>query len=367
MFFIIVIIIVGIIAIFEVINGNKEEVKPEVKLPKVNIEKTISDKFVTTYDATGKIRNNTYKIGANEVRGKVAEIYVKKGDHVEEGQAILSINVTASVAQLKLQLVNTEQGLNELNLSLEQLQTKRNEMNQLYEAGLVAENSITELDNNIEKLNSKRNGLLQTQSALYTQINDISSLGMVYAKESGIVTKQKFRINQTPSIDDCIEISSQKKPEARIYLTEKIVKKVSEGDHVDVDIDGKIYQATIKDIYSINPNETLYPVDIEINTDKNFLSDMSISVKIPTYKNNNAVLLNSKAIINFNNEVYVYKLVDDKAIKTILEIGDSVDGFTEIKKGLKAGEKVIVEGQFGISNGDQVEVNNKKENSKKKQ
>ncbi len=355
-FFIIVIIIVGIIAIFEIIKGNKEEVKPEVKLPKVNVEKTITGNFITTYDATGKIHGNIYKIGANEVRGKVAAIYVNKGDYIEEGQAVLSINVTASVAQMKLQLVNTEQGINELDLNLAQLNTKKDEMNQLYDAGLVAENSITELDNNIEKLNSKRNGLLRTQSALYTQINEISSLGIIYAKEAGTVTKQKFKLNQTPSMDDCIEIKSQKKPEARIYLTEKIVKMITEGEKVDVEIDGIIYKGIIKDIYSLNPNESLYPVDIEINTDKSFLSDMSITVKIPTYQNNNAILLNSKAIIKFNNEVYVYKLVKNKAVKTLLEVGDSVDGFTEVKKGLKAGEEIIVEGQFGISDGDKIEV-----------
>ncbi len=355
-FFIIVLVIVAIIGAFEVAKGNELVEKPEIKLPKVSVEKTITDKFVTTYDATGKICNNTYKIGANEVRGKVHQIFVKEGDKVTEGQAVLSINVTASVAQLKLQLVNTTQGLDELNLSLSQLETKRNEMNQLYESGLIAQNTITELDDNIAKLKSKQAGLQRTKSALNTQINDISSLGIVYAKEAGIVTKQKFKVNQTPGMDDCIEIKSEKKPEARIYLTEKIVKMITEDIDVEVDIDGKIYKGFIKDIFSLNPGEALYPVDIEINTEDSFLSDMSISVKIPTYKNDNAVLLNSKAIINFNNEVYVYKLVDNKAVKTLLEVGESVDGFTEVKKGLNAGEEVIVEGQFGISDGDKVEV-----------
>ncbi len=355
-FFIIVIIIVGIIAGFEVAKSKEVKEKTIVKLPKVSVTKTSTDKFIVTYDASGKISNNTYKISANEVRGKIAEVYVNEGDYVYEGQAVLSLNVTANVAQLRLQLVNTEQGINDINLSIEQLETKKNEIQQLYDNGLVAKTGLTEIEDNIEKLTTKKAGLEETKTALNAQINDISGLGVIYSSESGIVTKNKFKPNQTPTINDYLEIKMQEMPEARIYLTEKILKNITEGDPVEVEIDGKIYQASIKEIHSLNPNETLYPVDVAIDSEDQFLSDMSVTVMIPTYKNEQAVLLDSKAIINFNNETYVYKLVDKKASKTIIKTGESLDGFTEIKKGLTAGESVIVEGQFGIADGDKVEV-----------
>ncbi len=355
-FFLFVIVLVAIIAFFENKKGQEVKVEPEVILPKVEVKKASKGSFVMNYDATGKITNSTYKIGADVIRGKVSSIYVNEGDYVAEGAPLVYLDATANVAQMELQVVNTDQGINEIDLSISQLEEKKKETQELFDNGLIPENSLTEIDNNIENLKSKRNGLVNTRASLYQKINAISGLGVIYAKEAGIVTKMKIKLNQIPTMEDYIEIKKQERPVVKIYLTESLVKNIQVGEAVQVSVDDQIYQAWIKEIYSLNMGETLYPVDVEIASDENFISGMSVNVKIPIYRNDNAILLDRKAIINFNNEVYVFKIVNDKAVKTVLQVGETVNGLTEIKEGLQDGDSVVIEGQFGINDGDKVKV-----------
>ncbi len=355
-FFIIVLVIVAIISVFEYKQSIKPKEEVKITIAKVQCEEAKTAPFTLYYDATGRVNNTSYKIGADIVRGKVSQVYVKEGDYVNQGAALLSMDVTSGVAQLKLQVVNTEQGINDLSLSISQLETKRAELQELFDAGLVAKNKLTELDNNLENLKSKRNGLLNTKDSLNKQIGEISGVAVIYAKESGIATKVKFKPNQYPTMEDFIEIRKEEKPSAKIYLTEKIVKKIHVGEELNILVNDKSYKASVKEIFSLNPGESLYPVDISIDSDDDFISGESITIKIPIYSNDKAIVVNRKAIINFNNEVYVYKVVGGKAIKTVIETGGTVDGFTEVKKGLQAGDKVIIEGQFDIDDGEKVDV-----------
>ncbi len=355
-FFIIALIVVGIIATFEYIkrDQSKEEVKPSI--PSVIAEKAIKEEFTLSYDTSGKIISNSYKIGADIVKGRVSSVYVEEGDYISAGDAVLSLDVTSSVSQLKLQIVGIDRNINDIDLSLEQLRSKKEETEKLLKNGIVAKDKLDQVNDNIEKLETQRQGLIDNKYAINNQIYEISDVGVIYAKESGTVEKVKIKADQYPGRDDFIEIKMDQKPKTRIYLTESIVKKISLDEVVDVNLDDKVYKGRVKEIFSLNQGEILYPVDIEIDSEEAFLADTSVKIKIPTYTNKNAVLVNRKAIINFNDEVYLYKVVEGKAIKTNIVTGETLNSMTEVKNGIQEGDIIITEGQFSIGDNQEVQI-----------
>ncbi len=355
-FFVVVLLTVAGLWLIEYVRGDVVKEEVPVSVPTVVTEKAVTEKFVLHYDALGKVASTTYRIGAESVRGRVSSIFVKKGDYVKEGAAVLSLDVTSAIAQLKLQITGIVQGIKELDLSISQLRTKREDMLKMFEKGLVAKNAVDEIYNNIKSLELKRQGLVNNKAAINAQINEISSTGYVYAKKSGVVKKVGIKLHQIPAMEDYIEIEIDQKPVVKLYLTEEVVKDVSEGEVVDVYLDDVLYKGKIKEIHSLSTGDILYPVDVEVDTTEKFLAGMSADVKIPIYHNDAALLINRKAVISFNDEVFVYKVVDDKVVKTLIEIGDTVNSMTEVKSGLTAGDGVVVEGQFSVVDGEKVEV-----------
>ncbi len=357
-FFIIVAIIISIILIFEYIRANEEVPEVTVTVPSVITEKAVEDEFTLSYEVTGKLMSNEYRIGADVIRNKVSKIYVKEGDHVKAGDAILSVDMTSSVSQLKLQIINLDQAINDLDLSLNQLSKKREDLLALLDAGLVSQNKLEELDDNIEKLTVKKEGLFNNRKALINEKHSINRLGIIYSKEDGIVSKIKLKKNQYPLMTDYIEIKKEEKNKIRIYLTEKIMKKISVSDQVEIKVDDEVYTGMIDEIYSLSQGEILYPVDITFDADKEFISGSSAQIKIPIYHNEKAILVSRKAIIQFNDEVYLYKLIDNKAVKTLITIGETADSMTEVFDGINKGDEIITEGQFNIVNNEKVQVIN---------
>lgn len=355
-FFIVVIATVVILWFVDYKKSNVVEEKVKPKIRAVVTEKALEDRFVISYDTSGKVASTTYRVGADVIRGRISNVFVKEGDYVKEGAPIVSLDVTSAIAQLRLQITGIEQSLNELDLSIRQLEKKREDLLKMYDKGLTAKNNIDELFDNIKTLELKKQGLINNKAAINSQINEIAGAGYIYTKKSGIVEKVKVKVNQYPTMDDYIEIKMDKKPDVRVYLTEEVVSNISVGEPVDVSIKDGIYKSTIREIHSLQPGDILYPVDVEMDTTQKFLSGTTALVKIPIYKKDAAVLINRKAIIHFNDEVFLYKLEGDKVVKTLVNAGETVGSRTEILSGLSVGDEVVVEGQFSIVDGEKVEV-----------
>ncbi|RII34291.1 hypothetical protein D2A34_14160 [Clostridium chromiireducens] len=64
------------------------------------------------------------------------------------------------------------------------------------------------------------------------------------------------------------------------------------------------------------------------------------------------------AIVVNNGVQYVYEVVEDKVKKISVSVGISDGKYTEITSGVELGDKVIIEGQSFLNDGDQVNISN---------
>lgn len=80
------------------------------------------------------------------------------------------------------------------------------------------------------------------------------------------------------------------------------------------------------------------------------------TVSIPVGPAREAILVPESAIVHEYDDTSVFTVRDGVASKTKVAVGEGVDGAYEIPTGLSAGEAVVIEGAYGLHDGDRVTV-----------
>lgn len=138
---------------------------------------------------------------------------------------------------------------------------------------------------------------------------------------------------------------------------------LSEGSPVIImvsDLGGKEFEGKIKSINPIADAETKkFPVKISIDNKTKELKDgMYTKVIIPTEKRE-GLLVPQQAVFIRDLLSYVYKIEDGKAKRVEVTTGATVKPNIEVvSEELKPGDLVVSDGIFGLSDGDEITINN---------
>ncbi|MER2108107.1 MAG: efflux RND transporter periplasmic adaptor subunit [Solibacillus sp.] len=125
------------------------------------------------------------------------------------------------------------------------------------------------------------------------------------------------------------------------------------GDTVNLSVYGSTKKGTVNMI-SPQTNSGTGTVGVEVvvpNEDGEWLAGQIVSAS-KINADNNGILVPIEAVINNGIESYVFKSVDDKAVKVIVETGAMVNNKIHITKGIKEGDQVVVSGGTLLLDGD---------------
>ena len=110
-----------------------------------------------------------------------------------------------------------------------------------------------------------------------------------------------------------------------------------------------------------------YTVKVELdNKDGKIKSGMMAEVSFTMAASDDTILLPRNAVIEKDNETYVYVINNGKAKKTAVELGIEAEDTIEIKSGLKKGDNVVTKGQTYLSDGEEVTIANTAAKTKEK-
>jgi multidrug efflux system membrane fusion protein len=80
-------------------------------------------------------------------------------------------------------------------------------------------------------------------------------------------------------------------------------------------------------------------------------------VRLELSMRKNAVTVPQRVVMQGANGAYAYVIKpDNTAERRVIEIESTQDGYTVISKGIAVGEKVVLDGQYRLSNGSPVRV-----------
>ena len=142
-------------------------------------------------------------------------------------------------------------------------------------------------------------------------------------------------------------------------IDEADVSRLEVGMKAQVSLDafaGKTFEATVVELAKSSKSTltggTVFPITLSMSLEgENVLIGMKgdVSIELDTVEADVAVPLDT--LFEQGGEQYVYKVVDGKLKKTIIETGAMTESHVEVVSGLKAGDEVALAGLFEFTDG----------------
>ncbi|MFK8296371.1 efflux RND transporter periplasmic adaptor subunit [Capnocytophaga canimorsus] len=318
-----------------------EERSAQVLVSLLEVKDTLFNHFL---ELQGTIKT-TQNITLNAEFGGVLErIHVQKGQNVQKGQLLASIQdggISQQLAQLKIQA--------------ELAKTTFERQSRLWENKIGSE---------IQYLQAK--SAYETQQSAVEQMQKQVAKANIYAPFSGVIDDV---------ITDVGTVVAPGMPVLRLvnlsdmYLEsevpEQYVANVKKGSQAKVDISvlGEQLDTKISQVSNfINPANRSFKVEIRLSNKNNAIKpNMTARLQVNDYQNKEAILLPTDIISeNAQGEQYVFlaKKGDNEnqyvAERVVISTGKTQNGFTEILSGIQKGDKVIREGARSVQEGQRV-------------
>lgn len=312
-----------------------------------------------------------------KVDGFIAQIYVDEGAVVKKGQLLFSIN-----APQYEQLVRTASAsISSAEADVNAAQLQVNKTRPLVEKDII---SKYDLDAAQLTLQSKRAALAQAKAELANARVNLSYT-KITSPVDGVIGSIPFKTGSLVSptgAQPLTTVSNISKVYAYFSLNEKQLldfSKTYKGADLAAQMknipavslvlaDGSTYAENGK-IESINGliNTSTGSATLRAtftNPSKILRSGASASVRIPQ-QIDNAILIPQKSTVDIQGKKFVYLAEGDSTVKnTEIEIMEIPKGnFYVVTKGLKAGDKIVLEGFQSLKDGSKIKADVKKPDS----
>ncbi|MDO4189146.1 MAG: efflux RND transporter periplasmic adaptor subunit, partial [Lachnospiraceae bacterium] len=193
---------------------------------------------------------------------------------------------------------------------------------------------------------------------------DAAQLQLDYANVtspvSGIITaKGVTKNNMTSPGSVAYTIMSNGSKYVVFYVSEVVMKELSEGQSITVDKNGIKYDAQIIENPGVADQQSgLFKVKAKINSSEDIVNGVKVKLIMTTQHADNVLTLPIDAVYHENEKSYVYTYSDGKANKVYVETGLFNDSVIEIIDGIALDDQVITTWSSQLRNGVEVKVDN---------
>lgn len=300
--------------------------------------------FTRYIEIQGSVQaENTIKV-SSETGGRLTMFNLNEGDYVKKGQLI---------ATLDMEGVNKQ--IAELQTRLSLAKDVYTRQKSLWDQNIGSEVQYLQAKNNVEALEKS----IETVSFQLTKAN-------VYAPASGTVNMTFTKNGEVTSpgmpLFDILNLGEIKvvSDVPEIYLT-----SVRKGETVKIKIPALGEERTGRVSLigtAVNPNNRTFKVEIKLaNAGKKLIPNLLTSILVRDYSANNAIVLTDNLIqqdVSGKSYVFIKEkgAESDIAKKVYVELGETYEGETEIKTGLKGTETIIVEGARGLVENEAIKI-----------
>jgi len=326
-----------------------------------------------TVSASGQIQSANYLPINTSVNGIVKKVYVKEGDTVKKGQAIMEITLNSdgeqslesvrssylsaknSLEKAKTSLISAENNL----INAKEAFTTEKEHNSYQNhderiAFSLAENNqtIAQANYEIQQQSINQAQIAVNESWLNYQAQSPTILSPGDGVISNIVIVEGMDISNSLSVKTSAMVASIRTPGtpiALINISEVDINKIKVGQKAELtlaSISNKTFEGEIVGLDKIGTSSSgvaNYPVIIKFNEEsESVLPNMGVDTDIIINEKPDAVYIPTSAISPVKGQKTV-KIKDGDSFKNVnIETGISTTQYTEVISGVNEGEEVQV-------------------------
>ena len=290
--------------------------------------------------AVGSLRSDESVTIRPEVSGRIIELGFREGQRVAKGATLVRLDTSVQRAE-------SEQTEANLGLSKSRLERSRD----LFTKGFISTQARDEAESNF-KIAQANDDLSQAR---------LKKLE-IKAPFSGIVGLRMVSIGDyVKDGQDIVNLEEIDPLKVDFRIPEIYLKQVAAGQSLQITLDAFPNQTFQGKVFAINPLVDTNGRSIVIrasvkNIEARLRPGMFARVRLLFSDERDSVAVPEQSLIPVGDEQYLFKVVDGRAQRFKVEIGQRRDGQVEILQGLAAGDVVVTAGQLKLRDGSQVKI-----------
>lgn len=291
--------------------------------------------------------------------GQVAAIYVKKGDAVKKGQALLKLDDAIVKQSYSVAQKNIETLKSQLNFAKDLYQRQGN----LWKEGIGTEVQYISAKNNVQSLEKQLSASEEQVKVVQEQLKATT----IYADVTGVVDDLNVRVGEIfaglAGVTPQIKLVSSSALKVITQVPESYSGKIKPGSKVLInlpDINKNISGTVATTSRTINPNNRSFDAEVRIAFDAAIRPNQLAQLKFQDYEALNAVVISVNTVQTDEKGKYVFIAVQEGnkmiARKRTITVGELYGQLIEIKSGLQKEEQLVTEGYQNIYDGQLLTV-----------
>ena len=290
--------------------------------------------------AVGSLRSDESVTIRPEVAGRISEIGFLEGQRVAKDAMLIRFDTSVQRAELAQATAN-------LGLSKSRLERSRD----LFTKGFISAQARDEAESNFKVAQAT----FDLSQARLTKLE-------IKAPFSGIVGLRMVSIGDyVKDGQDIVNLEGIDPLKVDFRIPEIYLKQVAVGQSLQITLDAFPNQTFLGKVFAINPlldtnGRSIVIRAVVKNSEARLRPGMFARVRLLFSDDRDSVAIPEQSLIPVGDEQYLFKVVDGRAQRFKVEIGQRRDGQVEILQGLTAGDVVVTAGQLKLRDGTAVKI-----------
>jgi len=326
-----------------------------------------SKPFEEAVELTGELRPLAQVAVAPRISGRLSEVLVDNGDHVQKGQLLARIDdqeLQQQVSRAQAALRVAEAGLKQDKANLENVRSQLRRSERLYTDQLVSLQSLEDLRSQVQAgeagLELAEAQINQARAAL-SELEIQVAYTRLYAPMSGYIGDRNLHpgalVDPSSAILSVFDLSRLK---TVVAAPEQQLRKLRVGLTARVAVDaypGEHFSGTISRISPVvDPATRSAQVEIMIPNRQSLLKAGMFVRAAVVLRNMRSLAVPREAIVTRESQQGVFVIEDGKAHYLPVDIGVSQEGHVQVLSGIEPGQEVVAAGAQFLNEGDPVRL-----------
>ncbi len=290
--------------------------------------------------AVGSLRSDESITVRPEVAGRISAILFQEGQRVAKGSTLVKLDPAINAAEVQQARANLTLAKSKFERAVD-----------LSKSNFISGQARDEAENNLRVAEAA----LQLTEAKLAKTE-------IKAPFSGIIGLRVVSVGDyVKEGADIVNLESIDPLKVDFRVPETYLRQVQVGQALQVSLDalpGKTFEGKV---FAVNPlvdaaGRAIVIRAIVRNADTSLRPGMFARVRLITRDDKDALVVPEQSIVPLGDEQFVFRVVDGKAARVKVDVGQRRDGKVEVVRGLAAGDVVVTSGQLKIREGSPVKL-----------
>jgi membrane fusion protein (multidrug efflux system) len=299
-------------------------------------------KLPQSLTAVGSLRSDETIIVRPEIAGRVTQISFKEGEAVSKGAMLLRLDGSVQQADLERAKANYVLSKSKFDRAVE-----------LRKQGFISSQATDEAQN-----------MLHVAKADVELMQARFDKTAIVAPFAGTIGLRQISVGDyVKEGQDVVNLESLDPLKVDFRVPEISLSQIKDGQTLQISLDAVPDKVFDGRVYAINPlidaNGRAIVIRAHVpNKDGKLRPGMFARVRLFTSGSKDTLVVPEESLFPLGDDKYVYKIVDNKAMRQKVEIGQRREGRVEIVNGLAPEDVVVTAGVIKLRDGAPVSIAN---------